>query len=391
MCLPHCPTYHATQLESESPRGRIAIMQGLIADQIENTQQAFAHIDNCLSCRACEKICPSNVSYGALLDQFKSQQQANLQPVRQRYLKSLLRFVLLHPKINMILLTIAKILKLHDVIGITKSRVPNTRAIYKTSQTDYPTTANNIIKKNTVALFVGCTGSSFDRQTLNDSIFVLNNLGYNVLISRTKTCCGALDAHAGREASAMNLASKNISTFNSLNADHIVYFATGCGAQLTEYHQIKWLTKQQQDNALKFTNKLSELSKFIQLHWSEKIKLKNSVLSVAIHEPCTHRNVLKESDSCAKLISQFSNINILTLKENKFCCGAAGDYMYSHKTMANTLRAAKLKEINQLTPDRLLTTNIGCALHLRKGLGQQKQLVPVMHPVSFIAELIVDA
>jgi len=376
MCLPHCPTYITTQLESESPRGRIAIIQGLVTNKISHNKTALAHIDNCLTCRACEKICPSGVSYGSLLDQFKSLPTTNIQPLTTRLFKSLIRLALLNSNFNKLVIIIAKMLRLKKAIGL--STTPSmTTAIYHSHKLFYPTNNSSLqSEKNTVGLFVGCTGSSFDVQTLNDAIIVLNAIGFDVKLSPTAKCCGALDSHAGREQQATQFATDNVNAFKNLNVDHIVYFASGCGAQLSEYKN------------LEFTNKLSEISKFIHTHWPDSITFKNSKQSIALHEPCTHRNVLKESDIGYQLLKRIPELIILPLTENKFCCGAAGDYMMTHKTMANTLRAPKLKELSQLKPDLLLTTNIGCALHLRKGLYRNKQAIPVMHPVSFIAELL---
>ena len=39
LCLPHCPTYKITQNECESPRGRIALMEGLATKQIPFSQK----------------------------------------------------------------------------------------------------------------------------------------------------------------------------------------------------------------------------------------------------------------------------------------------------------------------------------------------------------------
>ncbi len=390
MCLPHCPTYVNTQLESESPRGRIAIIQGLLNKEIKATQTALSHIDNCLNCRACEKICPSVVNYGAMLDQFRAQQRSSLKIHNKRLLKSAIRFVLLNSMVNSFTIKTARLLHFHRAIGISKKLTTQSRSEYQKNKTLYPTQYSTLqSKNNTIGLFVGCTGSSFDTQTLNDVIYVLNSIGFDVKLSHATKCCGALDSHAGRQQSASTLALKNIEAFNALNVDKIVYFASGCGAQLSEYHLIDWQTEQQQQNASVFTKKLSEVSLFIHSHWPEKIKLQNATRVVAIHEPCTHRNVLKQSDIGYQLLKRIPDLSILALKQNKFCCGAAGDYMFIHKKMAHQLRAPKIKEIKQLNPDLIVTTNIGCALHLRKGLAQDKLAIPLMHPVSFIAELLI--
>src|SRR5690349_23402530 len=68
LCLPHCPTYRVTRDEGESPRGRIALMQGLATGALKPTPRLAAHLDHCLSCRACEAVCPAEVPYGRLID-----------------------------------------------------------------------------------------------------------------------------------------------------------------------------------------------------------------------------------------------------------------------------------------------------------------------------------
>ncbi|MGB1427236.1 MAG: 4Fe-4S dicluster domain-containing protein, partial [Cycloclasticus sp.] len=59
LCLPHCPTYTLSQNENESPRGRLALIQGWSEGQLELSDTLTQHIDNCLTCRACEKMCPA--------------------------------------------------------------------------------------------------------------------------------------------------------------------------------------------------------------------------------------------------------------------------------------------------------------------------------------------
>ena len=71
-CLPACPTYVRTGMETSSPRGRIDLMRAVetgelaIDDPTVQEESSF-----CLGCRACEPVCPAGVQYGALLEEWR--------------------------------------------------------------------------------------------------------------------------------------------------------------------------------------------------------------------------------------------------------------------------------------------------------------------------------
>ena len=67
-CLQACPTYLETGLETESPRGRIALMKAAAEGRIGPSPTVFRHWDLCIQCRACETACPSGVPYGKLIE-----------------------------------------------------------------------------------------------------------------------------------------------------------------------------------------------------------------------------------------------------------------------------------------------------------------------------------
>ncbi len=66
-CLQACPTYVQTGLETESPRGRIALMKAVNEGRIGLGEDVYRHWDMCIQCRACEDVCPSGVPYGWLI------------------------------------------------------------------------------------------------------------------------------------------------------------------------------------------------------------------------------------------------------------------------------------------------------------------------------------
>src|SRR5271165_29646 len=74
LCLPTCPTYVETLVETSSPRGRIALIKSVAEGRLDLTSPGFMHqMEECLDCRACEAVCPSGVAYGQLLEPARTQ------------------------------------------------------------------------------------------------------------------------------------------------------------------------------------------------------------------------------------------------------------------------------------------------------------------------------
>src|SRR3569832_1796338 len=64
MCLPHCPTYHLTRDEAESPCGRISLIQGMSSGRLSYSLALAAHLDHCLVCCVCVLVCLLGVCFG---------------------------------------------------------------------------------------------------------------------------------------------------------------------------------------------------------------------------------------------------------------------------------------------------------------------------------------
>ncbi|MGD0052642.1 MAG: 4Fe-4S dicluster domain-containing protein, partial [Vulcanimicrobiaceae bacterium] len=74
LCLPTCPTYVETLVETSGPRGRIALIKAVAEGKLDLTSAGFVHqMSECLDCRACEAVCPSGVAYGSILEPARTQ------------------------------------------------------------------------------------------------------------------------------------------------------------------------------------------------------------------------------------------------------------------------------------------------------------------------------
>src|ERR1700736_1343316 len=68
LCLPNCPTYDATKLERNSPRGRISLMRAIADGEMEVTKTFGEEMYYCLGCLACTTACPAGVNYAELFE-----------------------------------------------------------------------------------------------------------------------------------------------------------------------------------------------------------------------------------------------------------------------------------------------------------------------------------
>lgn len=85
-----CPTYHATQNEMHSTRGRANTLrnfigEGILKENPWNHREIKEVLDLCLSCKACTTECPSNVNMTLLKSEFYHQYyQQNNRPFRDK-------------------------------------------------------------------------------------------------------------------------------------------------------------------------------------------------------------------------------------------------------------------------------------------------------------------
>jgi glycolate oxidase iron-sulfur subunit len=397
LCLPHCPTYCDSLNENESPRGRIALMQGLASQQLSNSPRLMAHLDRCLDCRNCERVCPASVEYESLLDttrQWLSQHAVTRpnrqpqqwasdllsQPQRLRRLNNLL-WIYQSSGLHWLLRRtgILRFLGLDNVASLLPRLRPATRL---------RTTEIVANPRGRVALFTGCLGSTLEQTTIKASLAILQRLGIAVELIPAQTCCGALAWHEGEANLAMQLAEQNLQAFDPQQVDAILYTASGCGTHLVKYAALPWATATQHDQAKAFTAKLKEITAYLaEFDWPDNIHFRTKQQRIAVHEPCSQRNGLRQPDVAKALLTRIPDIEVETLPGNDRCCGAAGSYMLKQPGMASKLRADKLLNIRQLGPDLLVTTNPGCSLFMRAGLDQDSPL-KVVHPVVVLADYL---
>jgi glycolate oxidase iron-sulfur subunit len=121
------------------------------------------------------------------------------------------------------------------------------------------------------------------------------------------------------------------------------------------------------------------------LEWPAEARLDPLPVRVAVHEPCSQRNLLRDPAAAYDLLRRIPRIELVPLPGNDSCCGAAGTYLLQRPRLSRVLLEPKLSALAGLEATILVTTNTGCALHLTAGAAEAGIPIEVMHPVELIA------
>jgi len=391
LCLPHCPTYRILHDEAESPRGRLSLMLALAQGDLALSAQMETHLAHCLACRTCEKVCPSCVPYGQILDAGRAlieQSHVTSAPSHSRAVTGIMRLIEKPERIHVL----GKMLRLYQRSGLQRVlravRVPawfglgdmeaNLPALapQKPFARSYPAP-----KKSTgrVMIFTGCLARITDRQTLDATIRLLNRLGYDAQVPE-QGCCGALHLHSGQPGIATGMMRQMIQTFAG-TTDTILSTASGCTATLCEYG--KYLPGDR--TAAEFSRRVMDINQFLASQsWPSGMSFRPLAKRIAVHSPCTLSNVLRQDDKPFSLLKRIPGAEVIPLPDNSVCCGAAGTYHLTEPRIARELRAPKIAHLKQLAPDILVTSNPGCAMYLAAGMREAGLSMEVMHPVVLL-------
>jgi glycolate oxidase iron-sulfur subunit len=343
-------------------------MRAVAQDILPNNARFSEHIDLCLSCRSCESACPNSVNYGALVDTSRA-----LFMQKKSVWLSLAKPFIRHRRLTKSLTWLVWLVQQCKLDDLLKHLSPAAKLLPTIDKpvawkSLYSTTTN---KKGAVSLFLGCTSSALDSQTLKASIYVLNELGFDVHIPAQQTCCGSIARQMGDASEAEKLIALNQHGFDQ--AMPILTTASGCGAGLNDYlpeHDIQ------------------DISAFLMACDWTNTPMTALNQRIFVQDPCTLRNVQKSHLAVYALLKKIPNADVIALTGNSQCCGGAGSYMLSQSDMANKLLEDKLTAIKASNVAILATSNIGCSLHIAKGLREQNLIVSVLHPIQIIAHQI---
>lgn len=371
LCSATCPTYGLEQDERDSPRGRIYLVKQLL-EGTGAASVARKHLDRCLTCRACETACPSGVEYSRIAHYGRavaertaprSRREQLIRSVLHKFVRNrtagrLGRFFAFmgHP-------LLPRGLKLSLARPLPRRRLSQ---------------APPHIGRTT--LIAGCAQDGFMPETNEALRLLLRQAGFSVQLDTASKCCGALGSHMGQSSVAQRDIQHTLANCDrdlDAGSDAILMAASGCSSFIKEYPHMISLGSKETTAARRVAAAVTDTATFLLANLD---RLRGCIAGlgqgcrITVHTPCTQAHGLRSSPNAVAELLDAAGFQALLPTRPPSCCGSAGTYSILQGKIARRLRADMADSLEQPGGEAIVSSNIGCIMHLRRGTNQ-----PVHH------------
>jgi glycolate dehydrogenase iron-sulfur subunit len=398
LCLSVCPTYKDSLRETESPRGRVALVAKAVEGELDLTRNFKDHMYRCLACLACQEICPVGIKPADLcLEARYAIEEATptppLKPIlfrgvfpRTGLLELLTKPVALYDRIglrravNAIRATRILPSQLRDMERMVPSKLP-----YRGTRHQLPdVVVARGERRAHVAYFLGCVQGVMMAEGCKATVEVLAENGCDVVIPKNVKCCGMPMLGYGFKDTAREMARHNIDLLLGLNVDAIITDCATCGSSLKEYPH--WLAGDAEyaERAREFAAKVRDISEFL-----AEIGIRppqgEVIARVTYHDPC-HLCRAQGIRTQPRAMLQAAGVELVEMDGADTCCGSAGTQLITHYHTSIGVLERKMDNVAATEAEIIASGCPGCQMQLGLGVKRRGLRARVVHPSQLLAE-----
>ena len=362
----------------------------------------------CLSCNACETVCPAGIPLPRQILDVRSMvvDEFGIKEPKRTILALYAR-----PKSSDLALKIARRMqrpvardnrllrarRLPILRGQTRWRSlpmladPPLRSRVRRDQllsAERPVVANGAAGCR-VALFPGCMTDNLYPEQGEAVVRALRGLGVRVLYPEGLHCCGLPALNSGDVRHGKWMARQTIRALERCDAEYIVSGSASCVATLSQdyLHLFRddptWLAR-----AKSIAGKVIDFTSFVDsvadLPAGSLAHAKRRV--VAYHDSCQGLNALGVHEAPRRILGEVLGHEVRNLSESRVCCGFGGSFSFDYPRISERLMNRKLDDVEATGALEIVTDNQGCILQLRGGSDAQGRPLQVLHLAQLVAE-----
>ena len=398
LCLSVCPTYKESLRETESPRGRVALVAKAIEGELDLTRNFKDHMYRCLDCLACNEICPVGIKPADLcLEARYAIHQATpvppLKPILFRgvfphtgLLELLTKPVALYERTGL--------RKVANGVGVTKVLPSQLRDMERMLPQKLPLRGTRhqlpaVVlargeRRAHIAYFLGCVQGVMMAEGCKATVEVLAENGCDVVIPENVKCCGMPMVGYGFKDEARQLARHNIDLLLGLNVDAIVTDCATCGSSLKEYPH--WLAGDPEyaERAQQFAAKVRDISEYLDEIGIRPPKGKVNA-RVTYHDPC-HLCRAQGIREQPREMLRAAGVELVEMEGADTCCGSAGTQLITHYHTSVGVLETKMDRVAATEAEIVASGCPGCQMQLTVGVKRRGLDAKVVHPSQLLAQ-----
>ncbi len=228
-----------------------------------------------------------------------------------------------------------------------------------------------------VLLMATCLCDTFYADVAKATVEVLEHVGCEVIFPEDQTCCGQPAFNSGDFVTGRKVARHTMSVFSG--TEPIIVPSGSCSAMHSHGNSLQFEKEDDRDTAEDMGRRTWELCDFLinglgMDTWEGKLE----PIKVAMHHSC-HTRGSGTRDAAVKLLSGIDGLEMTEFGEEEQCCGFGGTFSVTFPHISSEMGNIKLDHVLENKPDKMVSADMSCLMHLSGLAGRQKRGIPIAH------------
>lgn len=397
-CRQNCPAFNAFQREPAVARGKVALAQHILTDDIELDDGTYLAMSKCLLCGSCVEKCPNDVPTDEIVI------AAREALAKKRGLSTF------HKAVAQVINN-RSLMKMGAKVGeflgpLFFKKVPETSGLrlrfplpFVGTRRYIPEIANEPFMdrhpevitgepgKPRIVFFVGCMTNFVYTEIGEAALALFKHLGCTVIIPKGQQCCGLPGMSGGDIETVRKLAETNLAEMEKFEADYVMSACATCSGALHRLYPLVVGKRNPElrarlDAIAKKTVDAAQLLRQLGLDPAETGG--GEELRITYHDPC-HLRTRGITKQPRELLAGTPGVELVEMEGAGTCCGLGGTFNVYHYDSSMTINEAKSRAITETSAQAVATGCPGCMMQLSDGLKQQGSAVEVLHTLQILA------
>lgn len=406
LCQAVCPLFAATGREADVARGKLALLNGLAQNLLQNPRGVLDRLQRCLLCGACAANCPSGVRVTETFLRARAilAGYLGLSPLQ----KAIFRGLLAQPRFFHRLLSLGAkcqgfFLKPADeLLGSSCARflspLLSTRHVRSLAARPFHQQvpsfrATAAPGRPTAAFFVGCLVDKFFPEVGQAVLTVLQQHGVGLVLPADQGCCGIPALSAGDLTAFSRLVRHHLRHWQAQPWDYLITACATCTATIKRLWPLFLAEATTAEKAAldRLAAQTMDISQFVVEVVGVAAPAEATAapaIKVTYHDPCHLKKSLGVAAQPRALLQATPGLQLREMAAADECCGCGGSFTLQQYEISKAIGRHKIDHILATGAAVVATGCPACMLQFLDLLSQRRARVRVRHTIELFAQAL---